>query len=68
MINPLAKTAAFLLATTEMAVAHGSQVTHAHADWSSTIATVLAFGAFAALFIVPMGIGAKVRSNRHDSR
>lgn len=63
-------TAAILLATTQMALAHGSQTTHAHphAEWSTTIASVLALGAFAALFLIPMEIVAKARSKHNDPR
>ena len=66
----LVKAAAIVLATNQIAAAHGSPASHVHphADWSLTIAILLALGAFAALFIIPAGFVAKPRSKRHDPR
>lgn len=69
-LHLLVKTAAILFATHQIAAAHGSAASHVHphADWSLTIAILLALGAFAALFIIPVGFVAKPWSKRHDPR
>lgn len=58
------------LAITQTAYAHGTLTSHAHphADWSSTIAFLLAGGAFVALFLIPLSATAKARTktgNKH---
>lgn len=62
-------TAALLIATVASA-AHDAPYTHAHphADWSYTIAALLALGALAALIIIPLGVTAKAGSRRRGPR
>lgn len=69
MLRRFLLTAAALLTAT-VAAAHEAPYahTHPHADWSYTIAALLALGALAALIIIPLGVTAKAGSRRRGSR
>lgn len=70
MTRKIAIASALSLAAVKIAEAHEGLHPHAHPhpDWSQTIAILLAIGAFAALFLIPLGAASKARSKRRDPR